>query len=319
MKTKNGIEIPTTNQLQILSNKLQLRTNDTLRHEEWQMIDDELLMVARERLTAIADLQSMGLVKNLGGLGVMVSAYERSTDMTEAQVNMDGVTEAQKDRQEYDLVGVPVPIFSKNFSFNSRQIEASRMRGESLDVTAAAMAQRKVLDSLESMAFNGVSNLVVDGKQIYGYITHPNRETLTLAGTGWATVAGRDPIGDVEKMLQKAYDIDRYGPFLLYVCKEYWGPIQADYSTAKGDRTFKERIEAFADITEVKVAPALPNNSVVLVQMTKDTVDLAVGQDISNIEWESKPMLSEFKTFAAMAIRVKADANNTVGVVHGSV
>lgn len=306
-----------TNQADILINNI--RTNATLRHEEWQLIDDELQVIARQRLNAVSDIVSAGLVRSLGGLGVMISAFERSTDMTPAEINMDGATESQQDRPEYDLVGVPVPIFSKAFQFNRRQLEASRQRGETLDVTTTGIATRKVADQLEDMIFNGTPKLKVDGKTIYGYTTHPNRLTTTLSGTGWAVESGRDIIGDTRAMLDAAYAVDRFGPFIMYVAKNVWAAVQEDYSTLKGDRTFKERIEAFVDIQAVRPGDSLDTNEVVLVQMTRDNLDLAIGADIQSMETEVKGMISFFNVFAAMALRLKADSNNSLGVVHGSV
>ena len=302
-----------------LASKLDIRTNATLRKDEWKKIDDNLLVIARQRLTAVQDLISAGLTVDLGGLGVTISEYERSGDLINAEVSMDGITRVTKDRPTFDLVGVPVPIVSRDFSYNLRQLEASRSRGQSLDTTTSDMAQRKVMDALESMVYVGFPGLVVDSKQIYGYTTHPQRNTVTLAGTGWAVESGRDIIGDTQNMLAAMNAVNRYGPFTMYVSKDYWVPLQGDYSAAKGDKTFKQRIEDFADIVAVKAGNALPANTVILVQLTSENVDLAIGKDITNLEWEPQPMLSNFKTFAAMAIRIKADKNNTTGIVHGSV
>lgn len=296
-----------------------LVVNATLRHEEHLRYDDRLLMIARQRLNGIADLQRMGLVVPLGGIGVMLSIYERAGDMTAAAVNMDGVTMSQKDRLTFDEVGVPIPIFHKDWSLNKRQLEASRTRGEPLSVSQVGIATRIVADSLEDCLFNGVPNFIVDGKQIYGYTNHPNRNTVTLAGSGWGTATGRDIIGDMKNMLDAAYADNKFGPFCLYVAKDIWADIQMDYSTEKGDKTFKERIEAFADISEVKAGDSLAAGNVVLVQLTEDVVDLAVAQDVVNLEWSNNPMQTLFKVYGAMAPRVKADKNGSCGIVHGSV
>lgn len=294
-------------------------TNATLRHEEHVRYDDKLVMVARQRLNGIADLQRAGLVVPLGGLGVMLSMYERAGDMTAAAVNMDGMTDSQKDRLTFDEVGVPIPIFHKDWSLNKRQLEASRTRGEPLSTTQVAISTRIVADSLEDCLFNGLPSLVVDGKTIYGYTTHPDRNTVTLSGSGWATATGRDIIGDTKNMLQAAYDDNKFGPFVMYVAKDIWAEIQMDYNDNKGDKTYKERIESFSDISEVKAGDSLPAGHVVLVQMTEDVVDLAVAQDIVNLEWQTNPMQSLFKVYGAMAPRVKADKNGSCGIVHGSV
>ena len=292
--------------------------DSTLRHEEHLRYDERLLMIARQRLNGIADLRAHGLVMNLGGLGTMLSMYERSGDMTAASINMDGMTDAQKDRVTYDEVGVPVPIFHKDWSINIRQLEASRTRGEPLSTTQIGIATRIVTDSMESALFNGIPNFVYDGKQVYGYTNFPHRNTVTLTAS-WATANGSQIVSDVKRMLQAAYNDDRFGPFTLYVAKDIWANIQEDYSTEKGDNTIMDRIEAFRDVTMVKPGDYLPAGNVVLVQMTDDVVDMVVGQDIVNIQWMTNPMQTIYKVYSCCAPRIKADRNNSCGVVHGSV
>lgn len=296
-----------------------LYVNDkTLRHEEHLKFDDKLVMIARQRLNGIADLRASGLVVPLGGLGVMLSMYERVGDMTAANVSMDGVTAGEKDRVTFDKKGVPIPIFHKDWSLNRRQLEASRSRGEPLSTTQMAIATRIVADGIENCLFNGMPNLQLDGHTIYGYTTHPDRNVVTLSGSGWAVATGRDVIGDTKNMLNAAYSDNKFGPFVMYVAKDIWAEIQMDYNENKGDKTYKERIEAFADISQVKAGDSLADGQVLLVQMTEDVVDLAVAQDIVNVEWQTNPMQSQFKVYGAMAPRIKSDRNGSSGIVHGS-
>lgn len=295
-----------------------VQVNATLRHEEHLMYDQELIMVARERLNGIADLRAMGLVMNLGGLGTMLSMYERSGDMTAAAINMDAVTPSEKDRVSFDQVGVPIPIISKDWSLNKRQLEASRKRGEALSTTQVGIASRIVYDTLEDSLFNGMADLQFDNRSVYGYCTHPQRNTVTLSGTGWANVAGRDIIGDTKNMIAAMYAANRFGPFTMYVAKDIWAEIQMDYNDEKGDKTFKERIEAFADISMVKAGDSLKDGNIVLVELKRDVVDLGLGQDIRNLEWQTDPMQSQFKVYMAAAPRVKADKNGSCGIVHAT-
>ena len=293
-------------------------TSTTLRHEEHILYDDALLKIVRQRLNGIEDLRAMGLTKKIGNLGITLSKYERLGDMTAATVSMDGVTKAQKDRVTYDEVGVPIPIFHEEWSLNIRQLMASRNRGEALDTTQTEIAARLVADRMEQVLYLGLPDLIVDGKQIYGYTNHPNRNTFTLSGSGWAVSAGRDIIGDTERMLNALYADNRFGPFVMYVAKDLWSTIQKDYNDVKGEKTYKERIEAFAGISQVKHGDFLPAGNVVVVQLTSDVVDLAVAQDIVNIEWQTNPMQTEYKVYAALAPRVKVDRNLSSGIVHGS-
>src|SRR3990167_8936479 len=131
-----------------------LRTNDVLRKEEWQQLDETLVGVARQRLIGINDLVSRGLSRNLGGLGVVPAQYEQLGDMTAASVDFAGVTDAEKDSVSFTLVSVPVPIFHKDFSINVRRLESSRgpnSIGAPIDRTQVETAAQKVVEQMEEV------------------------------------------------------------------------------------------------------------------------------------------------------------------------
>lgn len=290
----------------------------TLRHEDHKRYDKKLIEIARQRLNGIKDLITMGLVENLGGLGVILSMYERIGDMQPATISMDGKTRGKNDRPTFDEVGVPIPIVHEDWSLGFRHIEAAR-NGNSgnLPTTQMAMATRRVYDRLEDMLFNGAPEIVVDGKTIYGYTTHPARLTGNVT-EDWSTASGVEIVADVKDMLAQAYDNNRFGPFVIYVAKDIWANIQTDYSAAKGSDTITDRIEKFKDIKEVKAGDSLADGQVVMVQMTDDVVDLAKAQDVRNLQWNVDPMETEYKVFGAMVPRIKSDRNGSCGVIHYS-
>lgn len=293
-----------------------LRTNDLLRKDEWIRLDEAVVRVARTLITAIADLRAAGLVRNLGSLGVLIDQYERVTEVEPAEQNMTGVAPGERDLPEYTLVGVPIPITFKDFQVNIRTLEASRTMGAAMDTVTAELCTRQVAESLDDMVFNG-SNVQVDGTLVRGYTTHPDRITGSLTGNGWDDAATRDIIADSIAMVAAAEAQNYRGPFTMYVPVAYMSELRADYSTAKGDRTFLERILAIDAINAVKSSPDLTGDEVLLVQLTSDTVDLSVGQDIVTVEWdEMGGLVSNFKIMAAMAPRVKSTAVSATGVVH---
>lgn len=289
-----------------------LRTNDTLRKDEWERLDEAVVRVARQRLNGIADLRSAGLVVPLGGLGVLISQYEQMSDMDAAQRSMAGVTRGEEDRPEFTLQGVPIPITHKDFRINIRQLQASRMLGSTIDVYAAETATRLVRDSLEDMLFNGAS-VTVNGQGIAGYTTHANRGTHS--GSDWGTLS--NIFTDVVAMIAVAEGMFYFGPYTLYVAATQFGQMRDVYSDGSGQSAY-ERVLNMAEIDAIKPADVLTDEAV-LVQLTSDTVDLAVGQDIVPVEWESQGgMVSHYKVMAAMAPRLKGDTNGNIGIVHAT-
>lgn len=294
-----------------------LRTNTLLRKEEWEELDMAVVDVARGMLNAVMDLRNQGLVHPLGGLGTLISQYEQQSDMGDADIDMDGVTRGNEDTVDWTPVDVPVPIIHKDFRVSIRRLDASRRLGDGLDVTGAAVAARKVSEGLENLVFNG-NTRKVGGAQIYGYTSHPDRNTGSLTAA-WTAASGTDIIGDVLAMIGKAVAANYFGPYMLYVPQTYWSALLEDYK-ANTERTYLERIRAIDGIIDVKPSYKLATNNVVLVQMTRDVVDLATALDITTVEWDVQGgMLTNFKVMAALAPRVKSDDNNASGVVHYSV
>lgn len=289
----------------------------TLRHEEGIVYDNTLIQVARARMTGITDLQKRGLVKNLGGLGTIISMWERVGEMTGAQIDMDGRTVSENDGVTFDEVGVPIPIFHKQWHLGERQVLASRQRGESLDTTQARIASQVVVEAMETALFNGVPDLSVAGLTIYGYTNHPSRNPHNLQAD-WTDEGGADIVEDVKSMLNIMLENFKWGPYIIYVAKDISVNLESDYSDTKGDGTIRERILKFEQISEVKTADYLAPGQVLMIQMDSETVDIAVAQDLRNLTWNIHPLQTEFMIMSAMAPRIKADRNGNCGIVHGS-
>lgn len=290
--------------------------NATLREDEWERIDERVNAVFRERLTGIEDLRSRGLVQNLN-IGTTLRKTERMSDISDAELTMDGDSGVEEDRISYTTEVRPVPIAASDFRYGIRDLDASRTRGEDLETTHAEQSSRKVADRLEDLLFNGQSNFGPDGNGIPGYTTATNRLTVTLSNN-WDTSSGT-PVEDVESMLQTAYNNNVMGPFVLYVSKNYWATIQDDYK-AESEATFIDRFLRFVDIDAVRPGDKLADDNVVLVQMTRDVVDLSVAQNVTTVQWEKNPMVTKFRVWAAMGPHIKTseqpDGTNTTGIVH---
>lgn len=296
-----------------------VRVNQTalLQHEEWVDIDRAVISAAVQRMVAVADLRSRGLVHNLGSIGLTISLWDAASDMTEADVSMSAVTRGEKDTPAFRPAQVPVPIVHKDFQVELRRLEASRRFGESIDVTAAQISARRVVERTEQILFAGAP-VQVDGSPLYGYTTHPDRNILSLAAS-WSDdslVSGQDIVADVQAMLQAARDDRHYGPFVLYIPGPYEARLDDDYRDMD-NRTIRQRILALSGIEDIRVADFLADDNIVLVQMTSDVVDLAIAQDITTVQWSTLGgMQEEFKVMAVWAPRIKSDYDGRSGIVH---
>jgi len=295
-----------------------LRTNDTLRKDEWKQYDMAVIKAAQDRLVGVADLMSGGLTYSLAnGLGKTVLEYETESDMEDAEVSMDAVTRARNDRVEYEIAYLPLPVIHKEFQINIRVLNASRTTGESLDTTQAAIASQKVSDKIEEYLFQGSSTFTYGGGTIYGYMDFPNRNTVTLS-TQWDASAanGTTVLNDVLAMKQASIDAKHYGPFNLYIPTNYEVVLDDEFKT-NSDRTIRERVGAIEAIRTIKVADKLSSDNVILVQMTQDVVRLVEGLPITTVEWQTEGnMIFHFKVMAISIPQIRADQESNCGVTH---
>lgn len=302
-----------------------LRTNATLRKDEWELLDKRVIEIARERLNAVSDLFSAGLTFNVpNALGTTIVQHQTRSEMIAAQVSMDGVTQAPSDRVTFSLVSTPLPIIHHDFQIGIRELAASRNGGIPLDTTQAEEASRQVSETIEGLLCNGLTSgdtlgFGTDNARIFGYTNRTSRNTVTLTGN-WDESAqdGEDIVADVIAMIQANHNDRMFGPYNLYIPTNYWVELQKDFKT-NSDKTILQRISEISGINSIKPLDKLTDDNVLLVQMTRDVVDMAVGMQTTVISWEGQGgMVLYFKVMAIMVPRIKLDHDGRSGVVHAS-
>jgi uncharacterized linocin/CFP29 family protein len=300
--------------------EIQANANVTLPYQAWLDIDERVIAASEDRLVGIGDLINMGLTHDLGGLGATVSQWDKMSSLTPANVSMDGETQGEKDRVTFGQDSVPIPIIHKDFTISQRARLASERTGESLDTTSAFVASQKVSEKSEDMLFGSVS-VTVGSASISSYTNFANRNTHTIS-TAWDLVTdNEDIVDDVIAMMDLARADGYYGPYKLYIPSEYEGVMDKSFKAASGNKdTVRDRLMQIAMLNGIGVADRLADNNVVLVQMTPDVVDLAVGQTLAAVEWTNNAgFTGNHKVFAAWAPRLKSDFDGNCGIVHGSV
>lgn len=293
------------------------RGNAVLFEEEWEEIDEAVIPAAQEQLVIVSDLQQAGLTQNLDDWSVLESKFDAESDVTEAKQSLTGVSEDEEDIPERARRSVPVPVTAKTFRLEARFLASSQRRGEGLDVTGPRAAGRSVSEKLEDMVFNG-SHVTLSGNGIPGLTDFSARQTHTIS-TAWDAVTSNDDIlQDVLDMIQLAKNVNYRGPFNLYVPGN-WATVLDDDFKPESSQTVRQRLEAINSISAVRVADTLADSNVILVQMTPEVIDLAIGQAATTIQWEIKGgMVVFFKVFTAMVHRLKQDHAGNSGIVHGS-
>ncbi len=294
-----------------------LRTNDTLRKDEWKQYDTAIIEVARKRLIGVADLLSRGLRYPIANaLGVTRVEWETQSDMTPAEITMSGISLAQNDRIEFSLTGLPLPIIHKDFNINIRALEASRKTGQPLDTAQAQLAGRLVAEQIETMLFTGAT-VLGSNNLIYGYTTATNRNTGSVTAS-WVTATGSQIVADTLAMIQKAVDDNMYGPYVMYVPAAVFTHMGDDYK-AESDKTIMQRVKEIPGIEDIRPSKDLSGTNIILVQMTGDVVDMIDGLQPTTVQWDSHGgMVQHFKVLAIMIPRIRSDYATQSGIVHYS-
>lgn len=315
------IDVPTGNKDEegnIIAQPRLVGNNATLRKDEWKAMDQAVVQIARQRLRVFNELRGANSYTIPNGMAKTVLEYEDQSDITGAEISMDGLSRAAGDRPVYDLKTLPLPIIHKDFQFSARQVMTSRNGNTPLDTTSAEMAAIKVAEEVEKLTLGVSSSYKYGGGEIFGFTNFPSRLTKTITaptGSNNATV-----VTEILEMRQQAYDANHYGPYVLY-CSPLWDQyLDTDYSSAKGDNTLRDRIRAISNITDIRTADYLTGTQLILVQQTANVARAVVGMDITTVQWESQGgMQLNYKVMAILVPQLRADQAGNTGIVHGSV
>lgn len=294
-----------------------LRTQALLKKDEWVRYDSAVLEVAQKRLVGVADLMAAGLTYNVpNAMGVTKLEWERVSDMLPAEISMAAVTPGRNERLDFDLQSMPLPIYHKDFHLNIRMLQASRNGGMPLDTTMAEMCARRVSEAIESTLFVG-NTALGSNLALYGYTTSPTRNTGSVTAS-WATATGAQIVGDVQRMIGMMIADNMYGPWVLYVPYTAHTHMSDDYK-AESDKTIMSRVLEIPGIQSVKPSYYLTGNNVVMVQLSREVVDLIDGIQPMTVQWDSNGgFTTNFKVLAIMVPRIRNDYDGQSGLVHFS-
>jgi len=302
-----------------------IQTNATLRRDEWKLLDEAVITVARDRLIGINDLVSNNLVYNLGNpMGTTVLEWHDVSDSMEAVITMDGVTRGKGDRPKFQHNYLPIPIIHVDYEINARALAASRNMGNPLDTTSAEHAARRIAEKLEDMLFTSTTYSwgETDSRSrntIYSYVNHPDRNTVTLSANWDASgKTGAQIIADVLDMKQASINAKHYGPnWMLYIPTAYETVLDEDYDSTTPGTTIRERIMKISGIKGIKVVDRLTANNVLLIEMRTDVVRLINGLSIQNIEWQTEGrFVNKYKVITIQVPQIRSDQDGNSGIVH---
>lgn len=336
--TKKGKKVPTYAKVRIsdLMKKdiySPVFNSTMLRRDSWIQMDAAIIEAKRDRLRAWEDLKASSSVGGFDAMGNLTYEYQAMSDVGEAIVDMDVLTDGRTTSPLFKTRSVPLPITHSDFFFSKRQLAVARRTGKPLDMTMVKMAARRVIESIEDTTIGLVTGLTYgtrtagfnahDGTStIYGYTNYPNRVTKT----DLTTPTGSNPeavMTDVLEMIETMHTNGYHGPFMLYTSTAYDRYLNDDYfrsGSTSAVRLLRERIFAIEDIRGIRRLDRLTSGyQMILVQMDSETAQAIDGMPITTVMWESQGgMRVNFKVMAIQVPLMKAPFNGTAGIIHAT-
>lgn len=292
-----------------------------LTKEQWVEVDRTVLQVRKERLTIWNDLVAAGNTYRLRNpMGTPILQHQTVSDVTEATISMSPLRRGDRDRPQYELEGLPIPIIHKDGGFDAREIAVSQNPGgPPLDTTTIALATRRCLELVEKQLLGVLDTFTYGGYSVYGYTNFPKRVTrsitLPTAG-GWTP---DDTLDDVLAMIQDSIDNFFYGPWSLYFSTPWVKYLDGNFAATYNGETLRTRLAKIANITSIQTADYLTGYQIILLQKSADVARPVVGMYPTVTQWtESGGFEQKYKVWCILVPQLRADQNDNTGIVHGS-
>ena len=291
--------------------------------EEWKAIDTRLREIAASRQVGIAKLKELGLVYNLANPFASQSLeYIKTSDMHDASVNMNFKVTNETDKQQVKTASIPIPVVSWRWSFDIRDLQTSRVYNRPLDLKGATVGARKIGEKLESMMF-GANATILDDKKIDSIISFADSNKIaTLHNWNATGTTTTDILDDVIALKKKSIEDKHFGKWILFVAQNYEARLDDDYgvdATTKAYIPLMDRIKKINGILDVIVSDFLPDDTVALVQMTNDTIELINGMELTTVQIMNAGGLNfEMLSFVMQTHAVKSDYDGNCGIVIGT-
>lgn len=313
-------------------NMSSMRSLALLPENSWKEIDKAILRVAKQELVGVMDLLNYGLGKTVNHLDASAFTVQRTSKLGEAVTHTNPDVASEAGLQDMTTVTAPVVYTFKNYILDVKRVREAAKGYWSIDTEAAEEATYSISLALENILFNGAGTEKYNGFQLHGYLTYPDVNAYTMTGAAgeksW-THANKTPaqiFDDVNNMINASMSDNHLGPWILYIPWEYQIVLNRDYLTGSTadypvSGSIKERIMQLDNLDAIRVSRALPNDNIVLVEMSSRTVRWYTGLPFSNVLWEAPghPRPEKlFKVWTCQVPMILSDYDGQCGIVHGT-
>jgi uncharacterized linocin/CFP29 family protein len=257
-----------------------------INEQEWEALNQTVTQVARRQLVGRRFLPLFGPM----GPGVQIVQVDRTASWDLGQVTMQGDMD---DAVAVDRVYQRVPVLSKDFVLDWRDLEQARAAGGGLDWSQAAAAASFVALAEDHVIFHGIADQNLDG-----LLTVEGRHILS--SEGWEEPGSG--FVDASRAVSHLTSAGFMPPFTVIAGVT----IYALWHRLYGNSGVLE-VGQIERLVGGGVFPSalVPNNTFVVVAPGPENIDLAVGLDLSAAFVESTKMNHIFRVLETVSLRIK--------------
>lgn len=262
------------------------RAEAPINEKEWAEATEAVIRVAKRQLVARRFLPLYGPM----GPGVQVVQVDRTQGWDLAQVTMQGEAEdAIADSRIYQRV----PVLSKDFIMDWRDLEQARVTGGLLDWSKAEAAASYVALAEDHVIFHGLPD-----QQLEGLLTVEGRHVLPSQGWEEPGSGFQDVVRAVNHLTSAGF----MPPFTVVAGVM----IYASWNRLFGNSGVLE-VEQIARLVQggVHQSPLVPDDTVLVLAAGAENMDLAVGLDLTLAFVESTRMNHVFRVLETLSLRIK--------------
>jgi hypothetical protein len=289
-----------------------------------ELIDDAVVRVGLDRLTVMRRVMERGLVYNLPNwLSVLELSHDRISRFGSAVQTLTPHTHLEKSNPDRDKATIPIYATMEGGEIGIRTLLASQRAGSAFDTTLIEEYVRNVNEANEDQAISG-STLTLNGNNAPGLINAPNVNTWNfIDGESWTAAghSGEDILADVLAGADELEQDNFFGPYELFIPTAYGNEINKDFKT-NSDKTTRQRLEELefgGENLVVTVADLMPTDTIALVTMRSNVLDVVLGQGPTSISWTIDPgWQTKIAVVACSILRTKDTYDGTSGIAIGT-
>lgn len=262
------------------------RSEAPINNEEWEALNQTVTQVARRQLVGRRFLPLFGPM----GSGVQIVQVDRTPSWDWAQVTMHGETE---DEVAVERLYQRVPVLSKDFVVDWRDLEQARTGAARLDWSQAAAAASFVALAEDHVVFHGIADQKLDG-----LLTVEGRHILS--SDGWEEPGSG--FADVARAVSLLTSAGFMPPFTVaagVTIYALWHRLYGNSGVLEVEQI--QRLVGGGVFSSALV----PDDTVVVVAPGPENMDLAVGLDLSAAFVESTKMNHIFRVLETVSLRIK--------------